>query len=115
MIPTLGSLNRLGENIPKSENVWAVSQASPMRSVHVKSSQEHSSTGSLRLFDIGWSSGGFMANSKIDGYVEAGSQQQWMSRNSEWKDWKHGNWNIIDVGSVHGTPSQPSKHRPEDS
>jgi hypothetical protein len=98
VIPTLGSLNRLGAGIPKGENVWAVSQAAPMRSVHIKNKANNISSGSLRLFDIGWSSGGFMANSKIDGYVEAGSQQQWISRNSEWSNWKNGNWNIIEVG-----------------
>ena len=98
VVPTLGSLNRLGKGIPKGENVWAVSQAAPMRSVHIKNIANNISSGSLRLFDIGWSSGGFMANCKIDGYVEAGSQQQWISRNCEWSKWKNGNWNIIDVG-----------------
>lgn len=99
IIPTLGSLNKFGKNISKDENVWAVSQAAPMRNIHVKQDKALSSSGSLRLFDIGWSSGGFIANSKIDGYVEAGSQQQWIARNSEWNQWKHGNWNIVDVGS----------------
>lgn len=99
VIPTLGSLNKMGKGIPKDENVWAVSQAAPMRNVHVKQDKTLSSSGSLRLFDIGWSSGGFMANTKVDGHIEAGSQQQWLSRNSEWNLWQHGNWNIVDVGS----------------
>ena len=38
-----------------------------------------------------------MANSKIDGMVEAGSQQQWYRRNSEWggKGWLGGAWNMV--------------------
>lgn len=104
VIPTLGSLNRAGKGIAKDENVWAVSQAAPMRNVHIKQDAALSSSGSLRLFDIGWSSGGFMANTKIDGYVEAGSQQQWIARNSEWNQWRHGNWNIVDVGSSFAIP-----------
>lgn len=115
VIPTLGSLNPLGTNIPKGENVWAVSQASPMRSVHIKSSTAPLSSGALRLFDIGWSSGGFMANSKIDGYIEAGSQQQWISRNSEWNRWQNGNWNIIDVGSQYAAEPKLPKKSPDNA
>lgn len=48
-------------------NVWGVSQASPMRRVHVK--------GNLQLFDIGYASGGFLADSKIDGTITSGPQQ----------------------------------------
>lgn len=63
--------------IPANQNVWAVSQAAPMRRIHIID-------GDLRLFELGWTSGGYLANSKIDGIVEAGSQQQWFSRNSSW-------------------------------
>jgi len=41
-----------------STNIWAVSQAAPLRRVYVK--------GDLKLYD-GASSGGFMADCKIDG------------------------------------------------
>ena len=50
--------------------------------VHVK--------GDLNLWDGGWSSGGFIADCKIDGQVNSGSQQQWFSRNAEWGSWKGG-------------------------
>ena len=39
--------------------VWGVSQAAPLRRVHIK--------GNLQLFDKGYASGGFLADSKVDG------------------------------------------------
>ena len=57
-------------------NIWAVSQGTALRRVHVK--------GNLALSDGGWSSGGFMADCKIDGQVNSGTQQQWLSRNDDW-------------------------------
>jgi hypothetical protein len=73
-------------------NVWAVSQATALRRVHVK--------GALNLWDGGWSSGGFLADCKIDGPVNSGSQQQWFSRNAEWGGWTGGSWNMVFVGTV---------------
>ncbi|KOG91143.1 coagulation factor 5/8 type domain-containing protein, partial [Streptomyces varsoviensis] len=70
---------------------WAVSQAAPYRRMHVR--------GDLRLDDGGWSSGGFMADSKIDGKVLPGTQQQWLSRNTEWGNWTGANWNMVFVGA----------------
>lgn len=74
------------------KNLWAVSQAAPLRRVHVK--------GSLSLFDNGWSSGGFLADSKIDKDIVSGSQQQWFSRNSEWEAWHGSLWNMVFLGTV---------------
>lgn len=78
--------------IDGSVNIWAVSQATAMRRVHVK--------GNLHLWDGGWSSGGFLADSMIDGEVNSGSQQQWLSRNDEWSKWVGGNWNMVFVGTI---------------
>jgi hypothetical protein len=78
----------LDENV----NVWAVSQATALRRVHVR--------GNLHLWDGGWSSGGFMADSKIDGHVNSGSQQQWFSRNTDWGERRGGNWNMVFVGTT---------------
>ncbi|MDP4272992.1 MAG: coagulation factor 5/8 type domain-containing protein [Bacteroidota bacterium] len=72
-----------------STNTWAVSQASPLRRVFVK--------GNLKLYD-GPSSGGFMADCKIEGTVFSGSQQQWLSRNTVWKNWVGSLWNMMFVG-----------------
>ncbi len=74
----------------------AVSQAAPLRRLHVK--------GELQLFDFdshynaGWASGGFLADSLVDGKVIPASQQQWISRNSKWSSWSNGVWNMVFVG-----------------
>jgi hypothetical protein len=70
---------------------WAVSQAAPMRRMHIR--------GDLVLDDGGWSSGGFLADSKVDGQVRSGSQQQWITRNSELGSWAGANWNMVFVGT----------------
>ncbi|MFG2348055.1 RICIN domain-containing protein [Streptomyces phaeochromogenes] len=70
---------------------WAVSQAAPYRRMHLR--------GNLQLDDGGWSSGGYMADTKIDGQVRSGSQQQWLSRNTEWAGWTGSNWNMVFVGA----------------
>lgn len=82
-------------------NVWAVSQATAMRRVHIR--------GDLHLWDGGWSSGGFLADSVIDGTVNSGSQQQWLSRNAEWRRWDGGNWNMVFVG----VPTAPAGEWPK--
>jgi hypothetical protein len=72
---------------------WAVSQASPMRRVHV--------AGNMVLDDNGgWSSGGFLGDSLVDGQVNSGSQQQWLSRNDTWGSWTGSNWNMVFVGDT---------------
>ncbi|RRA50322.1 coagulation factor 5/8 type domain-containing protein [Acidipila sp. EB88] len=73
---------------------WAVSQAVPMRRMHV--------LGNLVLHQKhGWASGGWMADTKVDRNVDSGTQQQWISRNSEWGDWTGSNWNMVFVGDTH--------------
>lgn len=77
-------------------NTWAVSQAAPFRRVHVK--------GALWLFEGGWTSGGYMADCKIDEKVVSGSQQQWFTRNTDWAEWDGGVWNMVFMG----VPKPPS-------
>lgn len=77
---------------PYKVNKWAVSQAAPFRRIHIK--------GSLTLFDTSYSSGGYLADCKVDEEVVSGSQQQWFSRNSEWGAWKGGVWNMVFLGTV---------------
>lgn len=79
--------------------IWAVSQASPMRRLHLNSH--------LNLFAYGWASGGFMADVEIDGTkndwpdaknvsISSGPQQQWFSRNiSLAGSWYGANWNMV--------------------
>ena len=75
---------------------WAVSQAAPYRRMHLR--------GNLALDDGGWSSGGLIADSKIDGRVDSGSQQQWLTRNSQLGSWTGSNWNMVFTGST-GVPA----------
>jgi len=70
---------------------WAVSQAAPFRRMHI--------VGSMVLNqNHGWASGGWISDSLIDGNVGSGTQQQWISRNSEWGSWTGANWNMVFVG-----------------
>jgi len=82
---------------------WAVSQAAPFRRVHVK--------GELWLFEGGWTSGGYMADCKVDGRVVSGSQQQWFTRNSQWQEWDGGVWNMEFLG-VQAPPQGTWPKRP---
>ena len=86
---------RMAENMAVVPNggteKWAVSQASPFRRMHVR--------GSLVLDDGGWSSGGFISDSKIDNQVNSGGQQQWFTRNSQLGSWTGGGWNMVFVGT----------------
>jgi hypothetical protein len=76
------------------EMKWAVSQAVSLRRMHVR--------GGLVLHQHrGWASGGWMSDSLVDGNVDSGSQQQWISRNCNWKSWTGSNWNMVFVGVVH--------------
>ena len=76
---------------------WAVSQAVAFRRMHV--------LGDMVLHqNHGWASGGWISDSKIDGNVDSGSQQQWISRNTEWRSWTGTNWNMVFVG-VRGMPA----------
>jgi hypothetical protein len=81
---------------------WAVSQAAPMRRVHVN--------GFATLMDYctqpSFASGGFIADSQFDGStVVNGSQQQWIVRNSKLDGWTNGVWNQVFSGVV-GAPAQ---------
>jgi hypothetical protein len=71
---------------------WAVAQGATFRRVHVQ--------GGLALAGGGTASGGFLADSKIDGTVTSGSQQQWFSRNAQWAAWNGGVWNMVFSGIV---------------
>lgn len=80
---------------------WAVSQAVPFRRMHV--------LGNIALHqDHGWASGGWISDSLIDGNVDSGTQQQWISRNSEWHSWTGSNWNMVFVG----VPNPPAGEWP---
>ncbi|MGW3008660.1 coagulation factor 5/8 type domain-containing protein [Streptomyces sp. NPDC001219] len=80
-------------------NRWAVAQAAPFRRMHVK--------GGLNLAPdgYGWASGGYIADSRIDGTVAPYSQQQWYIRDSAVGGWQNAVWNMVFSG-VEGAPAQ---------
>jgi hypothetical protein len=77
-------------------DTWAASQGAPIRRMHFK--------GSLALSDGGWSSGGFIADCKVDNAVDPGSQQQYFARNNTLGSWGGGGWNYTFVGCA-GAPA----------
>jgi hypothetical protein len=97
------NVNGTGEDgCRASADFWAVSQAAPMRRVHM-------SGGNLSLMDYctagpQFASGGFIADSNLP-FVINGSQQQWVTRNSQIGGWSNGVWNQVFAGDQ-GAPSE---------
>ena len=83
-----------------SANFWAVSQAVSLRRMNIRG-------GGLSLMDYctagpQYASGGFIADSRLPATTN-GSQQQWLTRNSEVESWSNGVWNQVFAGVV-GAP-----------
>ncbi|MFD8984845.1 discoidin domain-containing protein [Streptomyces sp. NPDC059564] len=93
------SAENLALNPVNGTDRWAVSQAAPFRRMHVK--------GGLNLAPdgFGWASGGYIADSKVDGQIGNYSQQQWYTRDSSIGGWSNGVWNQVFSG-VQGAPAQ---------
>jgi hypothetical protein len=95
------SVNAAGQDgCRATANFWAVSQAASMRRVAV-------SGNTLSLMDYctagpQFASGGFIADSRLPNTL-TGSQQQWLTRNSELEAWTNGVWNQVFSGVV-GAP-----------
>lgn len=101
--------------------IWAVSQAAPMRRMHIQ--------GDLWFFQVNWpnqdagyASGGFTADTYVDGSINMGSQQQFATRNCDYDRSQYGAWSFVHVGdpnspdahcsNVDGTPSTPIDSTP---
>jgi hypothetical protein len=85
-----------------SANFWATSQASSLRRVDIRGAN-------LSLMDYctagpQFASGGYLADSRAS-FVINGSQQQWLTRNSEVGGWSNGVWNQVFAGTI-GAPSE---------
>ncbi|MFE9559921.1 discoidin domain-containing protein [Streptomyces sp. NPDC006487] len=93
------SAENLALNPVNGTDRWAVSQAAPFRRMHVKGGLNLAPNG------YGWASGGYIADSKIDGQVGNYSQQQWYTRDSSIGGWSNSVWNQVFSGTQ-GAPAQ---------
>jgi hypothetical protein len=81
--------------------MWAVSQAAPMRRVDVKDF----TTFMPYCENPNFASGGFVADSRLEGGALNGSQQQFYVRNSDLGGWTNYVWNQVFSGT-NGAPAQ---------
>ncbi|GAA1745710.1 adenylyl cyclase [Nonomuraea bangladeshensis] len=97
------NINAAGQDgCRSSANFWAVSQAVSLRRLDVTG-------GTLSLMDYctagpQYASGGFIADSRLPA-VTNGSQQQWLTRDSEVAGWSNAVWNQVFSGVV-GAPAE---------
>ncbi|MET7503832.1 discoidin domain-containing protein [Streptomyces microflavus] len=92
------SAENLALNPVSGTNRWAVSQAASFRRMHVKGGLNLAPNG------YGWASGGYIADSKVDGQIGNYSQQQWYTRESSIGGWSNSVWNQTFSG-VEGAPA----------
>lgn len=98
-----------------SDTIWAISQATSMRRMNFTGSmksvaekdengkwvKKEKVVGDLYLHqEGGYASGGFLADSKINGTISMGSQQQFLTRNTVAKEMQAAVWNNVVVGSA---------------
>ncbi|MFH0177541.1 coagulation factor 5/8 type domain-containing protein [Streptomyces cacaoi] len=86
-------------------NRWAVAQAAPFRRMHIRGGLNLAPSG------YGWASGGYIADSRIEGEIGPYSQQQWYTRDSAIGSWLNGVWNMVFSG-VEGAPAQSFPNPP---
>jgi len=88
---------RSAENFSAENIKWAVSQAAPIRRVYVKENL---------IFGDGpaWSSGGFVANAKVDGVCNYVANQQWCSRACSFGKAENGAWSTVFIGCTGNLP-----------
>ena len=99
------SVENLSITPPLGYDRWAVSQAAPMRRVHVRGNLQ------LHTANYGYASGGYIADTKIDSQVDSATQQQWYSRDSAYGSWASSVWNMVFSG-VTGAPAQSFPNPP---
>ncbi|MGW0563870.1 discoidin domain-containing protein [Streptomyces sp. NPDC003016] len=92
------SAENLALNPASGTNRWAVSQAASFRRMHVKGGLNLAPNG------YGWASGGYIADTKVDGQIGNYSQQQWYTRDSSIGGWSNSVWNQTFSG-VEGAPA----------
>lgn len=92
------------ENMSVESDVqWAVSQATSFRRMKVNGNMALTQKEN-GVNNNSWGSGGFIADSHITGTIDAGMQQQWLTRGSLWGKWIEGDMNLTFVGSDEKAP-----------
>ncbi|MET0390530.1 MAG: RICIN domain-containing protein [Polyangiales bacterium] len=82
------------------EELWLAARGTSYRRMHLD--------GDLIIAQQpGWNSGGFIADSLIDGDVRGPGQQQWLARSSQWQQWRDEQWNYVFVGDVNAPAPSP--------
>jgi len=83
---------------PSDGMKWVVSQAAPLRRVHIHSNLHLSERDA-------YVSGGVLANAVVEGTTDFGGQQQWISKNVHFKQKAvNGAWNLVFVGCTGDLP-----------
>ncbi|CAO1637131.1 unnamed protein product [Parajaminaea phylloscopi] len=83
--------------------VWATSQGTWLRRVHVRGPMVLSDNG-------GWSSGGYIADSKVEGQLDNGTQQQYFLRDTSLQSFIGGSYAQVFVGCKGAPPEDwPTK------
>ena len=80
----------------QNESTFAVSQATYLRRMHFRSN--------LNLDDGGYSSGGFIGDCYFDKNIQNSTQQQWFTRNSEFRKWTKSDINMVFLGDRGNIP-----------
>jgi len=94
---------RSAANYSAENTQWAVSQAAPLRRVHISKD--------LSFGDgPAYSSGGFLANAEVEGKCNYIANQQWYTRNVDFKGTVEGGaWSIVFSGCTGDVPENNSK------
>jgi hypothetical protein len=108
---------RSAENMELSPSggrvMWAVSQADPFQRIDVRGTMilDDDSEGS----SSNWSSGGYIGNSRVSGLITSGTQQQFLTQDTNMNGgWNGSNWNMVFVGDT-GAPAGNSFPNPPDT
>jgi hypothetical protein len=108
--PTYVPANGEGSGCLNTEEMWAVSQASPMRRVIINGIGDATHPFSVILQDYcdtqGFVSGGYFADDEFNnGQVGSFGQQQFFTRNSDIASWSNGVWNQVFMGDNGAPPT----------
>ena len=89
---------RSAENFSSENTQWAVSQAAPLRRVHVSND--------LTFGDgAAYASGGFLANAEVGGTCDFVANQQWISRSVDFQgEVQGGAWSLVFSGCTGNVP-----------